>query len=61
MKKYVAVLGSAMFFVICVSLYLMLETINEPRGIDSALDKVCYLFVFCSHVYFTFYAILVLM
>ena len=35
MKRYLAFLGSAMFFVVCFSLYLMMESIGmSSRGYD---------------------------
>ena len=31
-RKYVAVLGAAMFCVVCMSLYMMLETMSNAQG-----------------------------
>ena len=46
MKKYLAVWGALFFFVICISLYLMMETVNTSPGRFPDIDRVnCYLLI----------------
>ena len=40
MKKYLAVWGALFFFVICISLYLMMETVNTSPGRFPDIDRV---------------------
>ena len=43
MKRYLAVLGSGMFCVVCLSLYLMLETATNMNGSVAGMGEVCML------------------